>query len=63
MSVPPDKLVLLRIAVRQGGLDQRSSQEAHLARRERVLLVEEERLPDQAPGAPGRPLNSRWMKL
>jgi hypothetical protein len=63
MSVPPDKLVLLRIAVRQGGLDKRPGQETHLAGRESVLLVEEKRLPDQARRSSAWALNSCRMKL
>ncbi len=63
VAVPADKLVLLWIAVRQSGLDQRSGQEADLAGREGVLLVEEECLPDQTRRPASAPLNRCRMKL
>ena len=66
VPVPPNELVGFRVAVRKGRLDQRPGQEADLAGGVGVLLVEVERLPDQAAGAArraGRLLNSCWMKL
>ncbi len=53
MSVAPDELVGLRVAVRKGRLHQGPGQETDLAGGVGVLLVEVERLPDQAAGAPG----------
>ena len=66
VSVPPDELVGLGVAVRKGCLHQRSGQEPDLAGGVGVLLVEVERLPDQAAGAPGLAgsrLNNCRMKL
>ena len=51
------------VAVRKRRLDQRPGQETDLAGGVGVLLVEVERLPNQAPGSPSPPLNSCWMKL
>ena len=63
VAVPPDELVGLGVAVRKRRLDQRPGQETDLAGGVGVLLVEIERLPNQAPGSPSPPLNSCWMKL
>jgi hypothetical protein len=66
VPVPPDELVGLGIAVREGRLDERTCQEADLARGVGVLLVEVERLADQAAGAPelaGSDLNTCRVKL
>jgi hypothetical protein len=63
VSVPPDELVGLRVAVREGRLHERPSQEADLAGGVSVLLVE---VPDQAaraPGLAGSDLNICRMKL
>lgn len=57
------ELVGLGVAVRQCRLHQRPGQEPDLAGGVSVLLVEEKRLADQAPGAPGLLLNNCWMKL
>ena len=63
VAVPTNELVLLRIAVQEGSLSQCSREQSDLARRESVLRVEEERLPNQACRSPAGPLNSCRMKL
>ena len=52
VAVTPDELAGLGVAVRKRRLDQRPGQETDLAGGVGVLLVEVERLPDQAAGAP-----------
>ncbi len=59
VPVAPDELVGLGVAAGERRLDQRPGQVADLSGRVGVLLVELERLPDQAsraPRRPGRPL-------
>lgn len=51
VTIPADELVGLRVAVREGGLDQRASQESDLAGGVGVLVVEIEGLPDKADGS------------
>jgi hypothetical protein len=59
--VSADELVGLGGAVGDRLL-QRRGLKTDLAGGVGVLLVEEERLADQAPGTPGPPLNDCWMK-
>ena len=66
VAVTPDELVGLGVAVRERRLDQRPGQETDLAGGVGVLLVEVERLSNQAAGAlglPGSRLNICRMKL
>ncbi|HVF60529.1 MAG TPA: hypothetical protein VNJ70_12055 [Thermoanaerobaculia bacterium] len=53
VAVAADELVRLRVAVRQGRLHKGTCEEAHLAGRVGVLLVEEQGLSDEA-GATAR---------
>ena len=57
VPVPSDELVGLRVAVRERRLDQCPGEEADLAGGVGVLLVEVERLPDQASRSAGADQN------
>jgi len=52
MPVPADELVFLRIAVREGRLDQCARRESDLAGGTCIFLVETERLPNQVRRSP-----------